>query len=474
MIGAATAAHAARAGLAVALVDAGDFGSGTSSASSKLIHGGLRYLRLGDVRLVREAHHERRTLAGPVAPHLVHRLPFLLPLYRGGPFRPAFVQSGILLYSTLALSRLNWLVKPARASELVPSLRTDGLRSCALYADAWTNDARLCLENVVAAAEAGAVVLNRAEVVSLRIADGKVCGAEVLVDGEAVDVDARVTVNAAGPWVDGVRRLEDPRAGTSVRLSKGAHVLVPGGEGWTAALTVPQDDVRVTFAVPWYGLLLLGTTDTAYEGDPAALAVDESDVAQILDEASKALPSSLLDRRRRARLVRRAAGVAARRGDDRERPAGDRLLDRPGRDAERRRRKADDLSEDRARRARAGPRPARPPPGRPATVPAAGREGSAPRFPVEVDPEVEAHLRHLYGSRAASVVERAVEDPSLLERLHPDGPDIAAQASFAVTDEWAQTADDVLRRRTTVALRGLAGPEVVERVEGALAPARPA
>jgi glycerol-3-phosphate dehydrogenase len=89
VIGAATAAHAAREGLSVALLDAGDFGSGTSSASSKLIHGGLRYLRLGDVRLVREAHHERRTLTGPVAPHLVHRLPFLLPLYRGGPFRPA-------------------------------------------------------------------------------------------------------------------------------------------------------------------------------------------------------------------------------------------------------------------------------------------------------------------------------------------------------------------------------------------------
>ena len=474
VIGAATAAHAARAGLAVALVDAGDFGSGTSSASSKLIHGGLRYLRLGDVRLVREAHHERRTLAGPVAPHLVHRLPFLLPLYRGGPFRPAFVQSGILLYSTLALSRLNWLVKPARASELVPSLRTDGLRSCALYADAWTNDARLCLENVVAAAEAGAVVLNRAEVVSLRIADGKVCGAEVLVDGEAVDVDARVTVNAAGPWVDGVRRLEDPRAGTSVRLSKGAHVLVPGGEGWTAALTVPQDDVRVTFAVPWYGLLLLGTTDTAYEGDPAALAADESDVAQILDEASKALPSSLLDRRDvRAsfaglRVLPLGEGTTAnaRRETVFSIGRGGMLSVAGGKLTTYRKIALDALERVR------GPLGLRRVDRRPFPLP--GARGDAPRFPVEVDPEVEAHLRHLYGSRAASVVERAVEDPSLLERLHPDGPDIAAQASFSVTDEWAQTADDVLRRRTTVALRGLAGPEVVERIEGALASARPA
>ena len=100
-------------------------------------------------------------------------------------------------------------------------------------------------------------MLNRAEVVSLRLADGRVQGAEVVVDGETIAVRARVAVNAAGPWVDAVRRLESPRAGTSVRLSKGAHVLVPGGTDWGAALTVPQDDVRVTFAVPWYGLLLL-------------------------------------------------------------------------------------------------------------------------------------------------------------------------------------------------------------------------
>ena len=266
IIGAAIAAHAARAGLAVALVDAGDFGGATSSASSKLIHGGLRYLRLGDVRLVREAHHERRVLTKIVAPHLVHRTPFLLPLYRGGPYRPSFVQSGIVLYSLLARSRINWLVGPSEARAKVPSLRLDGLRSCALYADATTNDARLCLANVRAAAEAGACVLNGAEVVALRSSQGRLTGAEVRVAGEEIAIEARVVVNAAGPWVDHVRRLEDPRAGASVRLSRGAHVLVPAETGWTAALTIPQDDVRVTFAVPWSGMLLLGTTDTPHEG----------------------------------------------------------------------------------------------------------------------------------------------------------------------------------------------------------------
>jgi glycerol-3-phosphate dehydrogenase len=472
VIGAATAAHAARAGLAVALVDAGDFGSGTSSASSKLVHGGLRYLRLGDIRLVREAHHERRTLAGSVAPHLVHRLPFLLPLYRGGPFRPAFVQSGILLYSTLARSRLNWLVQPARAGELVPPLRREGLRSCALYADAWTNDARLCLENVLAASEAGATVLNRAEVAALHLAHGRVSGAEVAADGMSFPVRARVVINAAGPWVDAVRRLEDPRAGTSVRLSKGAHALVPGGEDWQAALTVPQDDVRVTFAVPWYGLLLLGTTDSDYEGDPADVAASEADVAQILDEAASALPSPLLD----PGSVRAAfAGL-------RVLPLGD------GDTANARRETVFSIGPGGMlsvaggklttyrRIALAALERVRGPLGlsrvdrSPFLLP--GARGAAPPFPVEVEPDVEAHLRHLYGSRAAAVVEAADDDASLLERLHPEGPDIVAQAAFAVGREWAETAEDVLRRRTTVALRGLSDGAAVERVERLLATAR--
>src|SRR5204863_1092551 len=162
IVGAGIAEAASAHGLEVALVDKGDFAGATSSASSKLIHGGLRYLRLGDVRLVREAHRERRALMSVVAPHLVRRLPFLLPLYEDGPYRPWFVQSGILLYSTLARARLNGLVAVARAKRVVPELLTTGLRSCALYADAWTNDGRLTLANVRAAGSAGATVINYA------------------------------------------------------------------------------------------------------------------------------------------------------------------------------------------------------------------------------------------------------------------------------------------------------------------------
>ena len=377
IIGSGVAAHAARAGLAVALVDAGDFGGATSSSSSKLIHGGLRYLRMGDVRLVREAHHERRVLSNVVAPHLVHRLPFLFPLYEGGPYRPAFVQSGILLYSALATSRLHWLVSPERAKKAVPQIRTDGLRSCALYADAWTNDTRLCLENVRAAADAGAAVANRAKVVAIRTVDGRAVGAEVEADGSTFAVQARCVINAAGPWVDHVRRLEDPAAAPSIRLSKGVHALVPLPDPWRIALTIAQDEVRVTFAVPWYGMLLLGTTDTEFDGEPGAVRAAPGDVETILREASVALElDSLRASRGGAVDLGRSSCAAGRRGGERQRATRDRLLDRPSRDAERRRRQAHDLPPHRARRARTAAVRARSPRPRQEAVPAARRGGA--------------------------------------------------------------------------------------------------
>ena len=167
IVGAGIAEAASAHGLEVALVDKGDFAGAHSSASSKLIHGGLRYLRLGDVGLVREAHRERRVLMHVVAPHLVRRLPFLFPLYEDGPYRPWFVQSGILVYSTLARARLNGLVARGAREADGPATSRERLRSCALYADAWTNDGRLTLANVRAAADRGATVLNYAEVVAL-------------------------------------------------------------------------------------------------------------------------------------------------------------------------------------------------------------------------------------------------------------------------------------------------------------------
>ncbi len=426
IVGAGIAEAATAHGLDVALVDKGDFGGATSSASSKLIHGGLRYLRLGDVGLVREAHHERRMLMHVVAPHLVRRLPFLLPLYEDGPYRPWFVQSGILIYSTLARARLNGLVSVERAHRMVPQLRGERLRSCAFYADAWTNDGRLALANVRAAADAGATVLNYAEVVSVRGREG----AEIVVDGRTVSVRAAKVVNASGPWVDHVRRLEDPGAKRSVRLSKGVHVLVDGGEDWDAALTISHDKVRVSFAVPWEGMLLLGTTDTLHDGEPETARVTDEDVAQVLAEASVAVERIGPPRATFCGLRVLPGGDGTTASARRETvystgPSG--MVSVAGGKLTTYRRIALE-------------RP-RPLPG------ATGLERIA--WPAEIDTKTRNHLLHLYGSLALEVLAPAAEDPALLEPLVPGRPDLRAQELYARAHEWARTDEDVLRRRTT-------------------------
>lgn len=444
IVGAGIAEAATAHGLSVALVDRGDFGGATSSASSKLIHGGLRYLRLGDVGLVREAHHERRLLMRIVAPHLVRRLPFLFPLYEDGPYRPWFVQSGIVVYSTLARARLNGLVDLPRAQRMVPPLRGGGLRSCALYEDAWTNDSRLTLANLRAAEERGAVILNYAELVGVR-------PLEVLVDGRTIRVEAKQVVNAAGPWVDRVRRLEDEHAKPSMRLSKGAHVLVDGAHDWGAALTIPHDKVRVSFAVPWEGMLLLGTTDTLHEGEPETVTVTGDDVDQILREAAVAvdgvgpvqatfcglrvLPGGdggTANARRETVFSTGPSGMVS--------VAGGKLTTY-------RRIALDALDEVGVRGLSRRPRPL---PG------ATGLDRIA--WPAELDPVTRAHLIHLYGSLAPEVLAPAADDPSLLEPLVPRRPDLRAQDLYARTHEWALRDEDVLRRRTTAWLAGTGVP----------------
>ena len=435
IIGAGIAEAATAHGLDVALVDKGDFAGATSSASSKLIHGGLRYLRLGDVGLVREAHRERRLLMNVVAPHLVRRLPFLFPLYEDGPYRPWFVQSGIVVYSTLARAKLNGLVDLDRARKLVPQLRDAGLRKCALYEDAWTNDARLTLANLRAAADRGAVVVNYAEVVGLEPVD-------VAADGRTIPVRAKAIVNAAGPWVDRVRRLEDPKAAPSVRLSKGVHVVVAGADDWHAALTIPHDKVRVSFAVPWEGTLLLGTTDTAFDGGPETAHATDADVQQVLDEAALAVdglgpPTAVFHG---LRVLPGGDGTTA--SAKRETvfstgPAG-MVSVAGGKLTTYRRIALDALDQLSVRGLSRRPRPL---PG------ATGLDRVS--WPFDLDTTTRNHLLHLYGSLALEMLAPAEADPSLLEPLVPGRPDLRAQELYARTHEWARTDKDVLRRRTT-------------------------
>ena len=345
----------------------------------------------------------------------------------------------------------------------VPPLRGEGLRGCGVYEDAWTHDGRLCLANVTAASEAGATVLNYAEVVELRLVAGRVKGAEIRdrISDEVVSVEARAVVNATGPWLDTLRRLEDPGVEPYGQLSKGVHVTLPLDEPWSAALTIPHDQVRVTFAYPWEGMLLLGTTDTPYEGDPADVTATEADIALVLSEAGVALDAAVLSRERvlstyaGLRVLPRGDGstVDARRETAFLMGKGGMLTVAGGKLTTYRRIALDALGRIRER-ARA--RRPRPPPGPPPRRNRSGRPsppGSSRAWSLE--PDVAAHLAHFYGSRADRVLAPAAERPELLERIHPGAPDVAAQVVFAAGEEWATSAEDVVHRRTTLAARGL-------------------
>lgn len=456
VIGARVALEAARAGAGVALLEAGDFGGATSSASSKLVHGGLRYLQMGDFGLVREAHRERLLLMDRLAPHLVWPLTFVLPVYRGGPHSLPTVAAALLTYAALSGFRHSRtaLVRPSAALRLIPQLRTEGMLAAALYEDAQTHDSRLVLATVASAARAGAVVLNHRPVTALEMAGGRVRAA---LCGD-LRVSCRMLVNAAGPWVDEVRRMEDPSAPSLARLSKGVHLVLEPPGPWQAALTTPLPGGRVTFALPWLDMLVLGTTDTEYEDSPEALTVEPGDVDQVLAEAALALPPEVLSRERircafaGLRVLPRVRGNTASAPREEVVEVGQAgMVSVAG----------GKLTTHRQIAARVlrhlepfGKL-------RPSAEPLVGA-GTIPSPPPAAEPEIWRHLTRLYGDQAGRVAELG------LERIHPRGPDVWGQVHHAAEAEWACTVEDVTRRRTTLALRGLDTPEVCRQIEATL------
>jgi glycerol-3-phosphate dehydrogenase len=469
IVGAGVAELAARHGFKVALVERDDFASGTSRASSKLVHGGLRYLRMGEFGLVRAALGEVRVLSEIVAPHLVPRLRFVLPIYRGGPYGRIPIRGALWSYAGLtgAISDRGRLITPAAAAALVPPLRRDGLRAAGLYPDAQTDDARLCIAILRGAADEGAFVLNRAELVGLE--PGPVAVVRDAIGGLSVEVAARAVVNASGPWVDEVRRLEDRSAGTSVTLSKGAHVVLEQRGDWGAALTIPVDRARVAFAVPWQGVLLLGTTDTPFDGDARNVRATDDDERQILQEVGLAVDPDALAAPVRARFagvrVLPAGAVETARAPRETTLSQGRLgmLSVAGGKLTTYRRIA--LAVLHALRPelalhRIDRRP-HPLPG--AADPVVAADALRRRRP-EVEARLATQLAATYGMLADEVV---ASGP--LEPLADDVTEVAAQVLYARDREWALTADDVLRRRTTLALTGRDSDAVRARVETLLA-----
>ncbi|MBI2884948.1 MAG: glycerol-3-phosphate dehydrogenase/oxidase [Candidatus Omnitrophica bacterium] len=296
IVGAGIARDAAMRGLRVALVEQGDFAGGTSSKTSKLIHGGLRYLEHGRLRLVGEGLQERSTLL-TIAPGLVRPLSLLLPVYRGDARRPSVVRAGLTLYDLLSAShavrRHRWHAA-RHAARLEPRLRQGGLQAMGEYTDGMMDDARLCLANILQAVSFGAICGNYLRVIALEKALGRLYGAAVedRRTGEVFDVRATVVVNAGGPWGDRVRQLSDRQTGLRLAPTKGIHLVVPRLATHGVCFQAHADR-RVIFLLPWGNTSILGTTESPVPSLDG-LRPTRDEAAYLLDEANRLFPDEAL------------------------------------------------------------------------------------------------------------------------------------------------------------------------------------
>lgn len=307
--GVAVARDAALRGLSVLLLERGDLASGTTSRSSKLLHGGIRYLETMQLRLVREALREREILLGIAPVGLVRAVQFLLPHYRGAGRPGPWVALGLGLYGLLAgrtpLAR-HQRVSARDALALEPGLSPRGLAGASLFWDAQMDDALLCVATALSAADAGAELRTHTALRTLRAEGGRWRATlRDEITGEERSAEARAVVNAAGPWVDDVRALAGRARGSGLRRSRGTHVVVPAVTRTHALLLTARTDGRVFFVLPWESHSLIGTTDVDDLAPPAAVGPTIDDIRYLLDETGHSVPGIHPD----TRPVRAFAGV---------------------------------------------------------------------------------------------------------------------------------------------------------------------
>lgn len=466
--GAGTARDAALRGLKVALVEGDDWASGTSSRSSRLVHGGVRYLEHGHLHLVFEASRERRTLL-QIAPHLVRPLRFTWPVYRGARIPRWKLRAGLLAYDALSLFRNVGGHRGASRRAILdrePGLRPDDLVGGAQYWDASTDDVRLTIANVVSASEAGAAVMNHARVVAfLHDTSGRVRGARVqdMVTGDTLEVTARVVVNATGPWSDDTRRLDDGVPHTAVLGSKGVHIAVPRNRvRCTDALTLLHPvDGRVFFILPSPVHTIIGTTETPAEHGPADIRANRRDVRYLLEAANHFFPSARLsddevisawagirplvahagttanDASREHHIATSASGLVSVTGGKLTtyRAMASEITDVVERALGRTRSTASMTSD--------------------ASLPGAGTLSHAAEIRAAAGAIASGDTAHqlvrAYGDRWRMVWGLVEREPALGERLDPALPYIAAEVLWAAVAEGAHTVADVLVRRMPIA-----------------------
>jgi glycerol-3-phosphate dehydrogenase len=466
--GAGIARDAAMRGLRTILVEQHDLAWGTSSRSSRLIHGGLRYLEQGALHLVIESTRERRTLLS-IAPHLVRPLPFIFPIHRKGRLFWWRLAAGMWLYDLLALFRnVRWhrMLGKRGVLRAEPLLRAMDLVGGARYYDAQCDDARLVLATARSAILHGALVSNYMRVEQLEVVDGRVRGARVLdrLTGEQGRIRATTVVNATGPWCDRIRRLEFPHATPLLRPTKGVHVLVPRsrlGNNQALTITSPIDD-RVMFILPWGELSIIGTTDTDSTASPESLTAEATEVLYLLRSANSYFPNARLTEED---VVGSFAGLRPllATGDGRQASRVSRehrIVQGPngmwtiaGGKLTTYRRMAKELvdhvvkelhkSFGRPRYPRAATDEEPLPGGEAGDLEEFRRSGMELGIPAET---VEHVLSH-FGTEAAAVFNLAREDRTLLEPLDPEHPAIRAEVIHSVRRELALTVEDMLVRR---------------------------
>lgn len=483
IIGAGISLEASKRGYRVLLIEKGDIGSGTSSRSSRLIHGGLRYLKYGKLKLVLEASRERYHL-WTAYPHLVRPIAFLIPFFKGVGEGPLVTLLGLWLYDLLSGFRNFRNHRRLNREEVLaeePHLQSDGLLGGAIYYDCGTDDFRLVLLNAIRAHLTGADILTYSKVESLIMRDGRPGGVRFrdLLHGGTHEVLGRVIVNATGPWSDEVR-LMLPSSERRLRPTKGVHIFVPHSRvgNRNAVIMRSPDDERVVFAMRWHDLTLVGTTDTDYEGDPDDVKARGEDVTYLLESVNHSFPQANLkvedvvssfaslrpliaeygkpesEVTRDIKIVQDARGLISILGGKLTtyRRAAKTVMQTVGRQLTRKGGTSSRLTplpevsiteaELRELRARA----------------------SNEQASLGLDPEVVDHLIASYGPACRHLLDHS-ENDMLRRRIVPGLPYIFAEVVYAVEHEMALKLEDVLVRRTGVMHEDLEhGLEVAEEV----------
>ncbi len=510
--GAGIARDAAKRGLRTALVEMGDLASGTSSRSSKLVHGGLRYLEQFEFSLVFEAVSERRILMD-IAPHLVNPLGFLFPVYKGDRRRLTTISAGMVVYEGLSLFRSPKRyrrLKPKHVAEEEPALTLEGLKGAPLYYDCSTDDARLTLETALSATEVGAVIAPWVKATRLHHDEhGTLTGATVedVLTGASKEVTASVIINATGPWTDSTVAMaaappdEDAEIKSPapvLRPTKGVHIVVPKDVLPVnhAVVCFHPDDGRVLFALPWSDATYVGTTDTDYDGDPSDVRAERSDVEYLQAAMARYFPEHPVtddDIICTWAGLRPLVSPPSKDGEEMDESSVSRehriivsksgLITIAGGKLTTYRLMSKEVVDTATKMLRLrGQLRRRLNPARTEEEPLPG----AVSWPEDDDHEVVARqvkdiggdhvslatarlLADTYGMRGAEVARRVRQDKSLGDPLVPGRPEILAQVDHAVQDELASTVTDVLKNRTALFYRdphqGLAAaPAVADRM----------